>query len=93
VDETTFLAPERLFRDIRVVMEPKWPVEHATAAGLKRIYATWLADRYELERETADWRIYVLRKGPLEAETESADVDLDRMDLDRPETGSVPSGG
>jgi hypothetical protein len=93
VDETTFLAPERLFRDIRVVMEPKWPVEHATATGLKRIYGPWLAERYELERETADWRIHVLRKAPAEEETESADVDLDRMDLDRRETGSVPSGG
>ncbi len=62
VNEHHHLPPETLLRDVRVVMEPKWPVEVSTAEGLRRIYADYLSEHYELEEETADWKIYVLRE-------------------------------
>jgi hypothetical protein len=62
VNEQHHLPAEALFRDVRVVMEPKWPVEVSTAEGLRQIYAAYLAEYYELEEETADWKIYVPRE-------------------------------
>ncbi|WP_445504200.1 hypothetical protein [Microvirga sp. G4-2] len=66
LDEDSHLPAKALFRNVRVVMEPKWPIDNATAEGLKTIYVEYLEDRYELARETADWKIYVLRAPPAE---------------------------
>jgi hypothetical protein len=56
----------------QIVMEPKWPVEVATAEGLRRLYADYLAEHFELARETADWRIHVLRGPPEETVSRSS---------------------
>lgn len=66
LNEDSHLPAKALFRNVRIVMEPKWPIDHATAEGLRAIYAEHLEDRYELAWETADWRIYVLRAPPAE---------------------------
>ena len=88
VNEHSFLPAETLFRDVRIVMEPKWPIEGATTAGLKAIYAEYINDHFELAGETADWRVYVLRAPP--AETVSRSNDPDR---DGEEDEILPSGG
>lgn len=61
LNEDNFLPPERLFADVRVVLDPKWPVEAWTADGLRQVYADYVAEHYELAEETADWKVYVAR--------------------------------
>jgi hypothetical protein len=72
INEHHHLPPETLFQDVRVVMEPKWPVELATAEGLRQIYAEYLSDHYDLEEETKDWKVYVLRE-PAETVSRSSE--------------------
>jgi hypothetical protein len=69
-------------------MEPKWPVEVATAEGLRRLYADDLAEHFELAQETADWKIYVLRAAPSETVSRSPGFDPDEQ-----RNGAAPSGG
>ncbi|MXQ11451.1 hypothetical protein [Microvirga makkahensis] len=88
VNEHSFLPAKSLFDDVRIIMEPKWPVDGATTEGLKAIYAEFINDQFEFAGETADWRIYVLRAPP--AETVSRSNDSDR---DGEEDDIVPSGG
>lgn len=71
VDETHFLDPERLFRDVRVVLEPKWPIEAWTANGMRQLYADHLAENYMLSHESADWKVYVVRASPAETVSRS----------------------
>lgn len=61
LDERNVWQADDLFRDVRVVMEPKWPIEAWTANGLRAAYAGYLAEHYELVRETRDWKISVAR--------------------------------
>jgi hypothetical protein len=88
VNEDNFLPADILFRDVRVVMEPKWPVDSATAEGLKAIYGAFIEDRYELAQETAEWKVYVLRAPP--AETVSR---YRGFVPDDPDDKLLPSGG
>ena len=62
VDEANFIGPEQLLRDVRVVMEPKSPVEGITAEGLLRIYGPYVAAHFDLVRETRSWKIYLRRR-------------------------------
>lgn len=81
VNEYHYLPPEALLRDVRIVMEPKWPIEASTAEGLRRIYADYLSERYELAQETTDWKIYVPRE-PSETVSRSSGSDPeDNQDL------------
>jgi hypothetical protein len=73
MNEENFLPAERLFADVRVVMDPKWEVEAGTANGLRQVYADYLSDHFELAQETADWKVYVARQS--EGETVSQTVD------------------
>jgi hypothetical protein len=66
LDEANYLPPEELFRNVRVVMDPKWPIEVSTAEGLRQIYANYIIEHYELAQETANWRVYVVRQGSRE---------------------------
>ena len=59
--EHNFLPPERLFADVKVVLEPKQPVEVWTADGLRQVYAEYLGENFEVAQETADWKVYVAR--------------------------------
>ena len=63
-DDTHFLPPESLFRDVRIVMDPKWSVEEYTTNGLRRVYGAYLAENFDLVRETEYWRLYVARERP-----------------------------
>jgi len=88
-NETSFLPPEALFRDVRMVMEPKSPVDSATAEGLEAVYGAYVADHYELVAETSDWKLHGLRASPAETVSRSpneAEHDGERSRLS-------PSGG
>jgi hypothetical protein len=61
-DTTYFVPPEKLFQDVRIVMDPKWPVEEYTTNGLREVYAAYLAHNFELVRETEYWKLYVARR-------------------------------
>jgi hypothetical protein len=87
INEHHHLPPETLFRNVRVVMEPKWPVEASTAEGLRQIYADYLSEHYELEEDTKDWKIYVLREPP---ETVSRSPGSDPAEV---QSASPPTGG
>jgi hypothetical protein len=86
INEHHHLPPETLFQDVRVVMEPKWPVEFATAEGLRQIYSGYLSDHYDLEEETKDWKVYVLRE-PAETVSRSPEADPEEPEM------SSSSGG
>jgi hypothetical protein len=73
LNEANFLPAEELFRDVQVVMDPKWAVEAWTADGLRRVYADYLAQNYQLAQETADWKVYVPRQWPSEAASRSVE--------------------
>lgn len=49
---------EEIFADAALVLDPKSPIEIWTAAGMRDIYADYIADHYELVTETDYWRIY-----------------------------------
>jgi hypothetical protein len=66
LDDAHFPTPERLFRNVMVVLDPKWPIESWTADGMRQVYAEHLAAHYELSHETADWRVYVAKPSPAE---------------------------
>jgi hypothetical protein len=87
INEESFLPAEELFRDVRLVMEPKWAVEESTATGMRQIYADHLSDRYEVAVETADWRIHVSRPSPAETVSRSPASDPE------PESARPASGG
>jgi hypothetical protein len=86
INEHHHLPPETLFQDVRVVMEPKWPVEFSTAEGLRRIYAGYLSDHYDLEEETVDWKVYILRE-PSETVSRSPEAEQVEQEI------SPSSGG
>jgi hypothetical protein len=60
-DDTHFVPPEQLLQDVRIVMEPKWPVEDYTYRGLKGAYGPYLAQNFEIARETEYWTVHVRR--------------------------------
>ena len=78
LNDANFLPAEDLFRDVQVVMDPKWAVEAWTADGLRRVYADYLAQNYQLAQETADWKVYVPRQWPSEAANRSVEPGLNR---------------
>ena len=61
-DETHFVPPEQLFQDVRIVMEPKWPVEDYTTNGLREVYGDYLAANFEPVHETEYWKLYLARE-------------------------------
>ncbi|MCB5175729.1 hypothetical protein [Microvirga lenta] len=89
LDDDHHLPAEEVFRDVRVVMDPKWAIESWTAEGLRRVYADHLTENYELLRETADWKVYILRDEPAETVSRSRDLDGDPTTAE----GSSPTGG
>lgn len=80
INEHHHLPPETLFQNVHVVMEPKWPVEFTTAEGLRQIYAGYLSDHYDLEEETKDWKVYVLRE-PAETVSRSPEAERDEEEI------------
>ena len=87
INEENYLPARTVLHDVQIVMEPKWPVEVATAEGLRRLYADYLAEHFELARETADWRIHVLRGPPEETVSRSSGSDPDEEPGDSTRTG------
>jgi hypothetical protein len=88
VNEENYLPAKTVLRDVQIVMDPKWPVEVSTAEGLRRLYADYLAEHFDLAQETADWKIYVLRGPPSETVSRSSGFDPDEERGD-----AAPSGG
>jgi hypothetical protein len=58
VDATNHLPPEELFRDVRVVMEPKWGIN---VGPLRDLYGDYLAANFDVVRETDDWKVHLAR--------------------------------
>jgi hypothetical protein len=66
-DETHFVPPEKLFQDVRIVMDPKWSVEEYTTNGLRQVYGDYLAANFDLVRETEYWKLYAGREHRLQS--------------------------
>jgi hypothetical protein len=66
INDAHHMPAERLFRDVRIVLEPKLPIEHWTGAGMRQLYSAYLDEHFALARETADWRVYVAPPSPAE---------------------------
>jgi hypothetical protein len=60
-DAAHHLPPEQLFRDVSIVMEPKWPAEEYTARGLREVYGGYLDENFALAHESEYWKLYVGR--------------------------------
>ena len=60
-----------LFRDVRVVMDPKAPVEGSTYEDLRKVYGDYIAANFDLVRETQYWRVSIV-KGPVASKTPPA---------------------
>jgi hypothetical protein len=61
VDDAHHLPPEELFRDVRIVMEPKWGIN---VEPLRRLYGDHIAAHFDTVRETSDWTLHVARPRP-----------------------------
>jgi hypothetical protein len=66
-DETHFIPADELLRDVRIVMDPKWPAEEYTTNGLRLVYDAYLAANFALFRETEYWRIYLAQERRLQS--------------------------
>jgi hypothetical protein len=87
LNEDNYLPAQTLFRDVKVVMVPKWPVELATAEGLQRLYAEYLDEHFGLAQETADWKVYVPRDLPSGTVRRSSGSDPDEHQDSRSRSG------
>jgi hypothetical protein len=72
-DEQKYIPAEELFRDVRIVMDPKAPVEGSTYNDLRRVYGDYIAANFDLVRETEYWRVSL-------AKTPVASVQARRLD-------------
>ena len=61
LDVAHHIAPDEIFRDVRLVMEPKRPAEGWTAGNLRQIYGSYLHAHFGLVRDTPEWRVYEAR--------------------------------
>jgi hypothetical protein len=61
LDEGNFIPAERLLANVDVVMEPKLPIEVWTAAGLSKVYGSYVAEHFALTRETQFWRVHLAK--------------------------------
>lgn len=61
-DRDNFLPPEDVLRNVRIVMEPKYPVERFTYYGLRDRYLPHIRANFVLASENVDWWIW--RKRP-----------------------------
>jgi len=59
-----FLPPEELFEGVRIVMEPKYPVERWTYSGLRDRYLPYVHANYELIGENIDWWVFRRKDAP-----------------------------
>jgi hypothetical protein len=56
-----FVPPEIALREAGVVMEPKWQLDAASVEAFLELYGPYLAENFELPRETEHWKLYVRR--------------------------------
>jgi hypothetical protein len=59
-----FIPAEQLLRGVRVVMEPKHPVERWTYYGLRDVYLPYVHANYELAAENANWWVWMAKDEP-----------------------------
>ena len=65
---SAFIPAEKLLTDVTIVMEPK-PIGGKTqpepgSEGLKALYGRYIADHFEIARETDHWKVYRHRSQP-----------------------------
>ncbi|PVE25749.1 hypothetical protein DC522_02955 [Microvirga sp. KLBC 81] len=68
LNTSTFIPAETLMTDVTVVMEPK-PVGDAAQPepdreGLKTLYGRYIAEHFEIARQTDHWKVYRRRPQP-----------------------------
>ena len=61
VDEAHFIPPEQLFRDVRILMVPKWGIYNVPLIGL---YGEAVERSFEPVRETEFWTVHSRRAQP-----------------------------
>jgi hypothetical protein len=59
VNAAHFLPADRLLQDVRIVMEPKWGIN---VVPLRDLYGSYIAEHFDLVRETRDWKIHLVRR-------------------------------
>jgi hypothetical protein len=79
INDAHHLPAERLFRDVRIVLEPKSPIEHWTAAGMRQLYGSYLEEHFALAQETAEWKVHVARPSPPETVSRTPDTGASLM--------------
>ncbi|WP_210259536.1 hypothetical protein [Devosia sp. 1635] len=65
LDHDHFPPAAEIMADVEIIMDPKTPIEHWTADGMREIYADYIAQNFELASETRHWRVYVRRGADL----------------------------
>jgi hypothetical protein len=55
------LPAEELLRDVRVVLDPKYPIEPWTHDGLRNAYLPYIQANYDFVGENIDWWVYVAK--------------------------------
>ncbi|MGK9055401.1 hypothetical protein KXS03_27970 [Neorhizobium petrolearium] len=58
INEAAHPAPNMIFADVTLILDPKAPIERWTAGGMRDIYGTYIAGHFRLAKETTGWRIY-----------------------------------
>jgi hypothetical protein len=64
VNEYAYVPPEVMLGAVDVVMEPKVAIEVITGDNLRKLYASYLEEQFEVVRETDDWRLHRRRAPP-----------------------------
>lgn len=67
-DAEHFIPPEELLNGVRVVLEPKYPIERWTYDGLRNLYLPYIRANYDLVGENVDWWVFVARQQPRAAQ-------------------------
>jgi hypothetical protein len=62
-NDQVFLPPEELFSGVRIIMDPKYPVERFTTDGLRRAYLPYIQQNFDLIGENVDWWVYRAKTG------------------------------
>jgi hypothetical protein len=61
LDHDHFPPAAEIMADVEIIMDPKAPIEHWTANGMRAVYADFVAQNFTLATESRDWKIYVRR--------------------------------
>lgn len=78
VNQAVFVPPEELFREVEIIMEPKKAIEGITGNNLRSIYGSYLAEHFDLRRDSPAWRIYARVDSPAFSQSTESTLSLPR---------------